>query len=76
MEVQEADFPPEQRSRWLPAESTATLRLGVTRFLERTLRKSHSSTARYVDRGVALPPEALFCWTDGDFEMYVEPWSL
>ena len=55
------DFPKEQRSRWLPAETMVAL-------------KSHQSIARYRDRGVELPPEALFCWTDGDFEMYVEPW--
>ncbi|CAK9082249.1 unnamed protein product [Durusdinium trenchii] len=51
-------FPAEQRSRWLPAGWEEILR-------------SHPSTGKHADCGVLLPPEALFCWTEGDFEMYI-----
>lgn len=39
------------------------------------LRKSHPSTAKHANQNVLIPPEALFCWTPADFEIFVAAWS-
>ncbi|CAE8620925.1 unnamed protein product [Polarella glacialis] len=56
-------FPLEQRSRWLPAGACS-------------LVKAHPSAAKYL-AGTSLfkeelPPEAMFCWSDVDFEVYIK----
>jgi len=53
-----ATFPAEQRSRWLPAAAEKIV-------------KSHPSTAKHANQNVFIPPEALFCWTPADFEIFV-----
>ncbi|CAE6971811.1 Ttll10 [Symbiodinium natans] len=51
-------FPAEQRSSWLPAGSEERMR-------------GHPATAAHMVPGLGLPPEALFCWTAADMEMYM-----
>ncbi|CAE7624309.1 Ttll1, partial [Symbiodinium necroappetens] len=52
-----SSFPAEQRSRWLPASCREQV-------------KEHLASARDLVPGLDLPPEALFCWTVADMEMF------
>ncbi|OLQ07104.1 putative tubulin polyglutamylase TTLL1 [Symbiodinium microadriaticum] len=52
-----SSFPAEQRSRWLPASCREQV-------------KEHLASAGDLVPGLDLPPEALFCWTAADMEMF------
>ncbi|CAE7818868.1 Ttll1 [Symbiodinium sp. CCMP2592] len=52
-----SSFPAEQRSRWLPARCREQV-------------KEHPASAGHLVEGLDLPPEALFCWTAADMEMF------
>ena len=35
------------------------------------VRMTHPATAEHLNHGLSVPPEALFCWSAADMEMYL-----